>query len=101
MNCNKCIKRVDCKIYAMFKDQVSADWSTENNYCNMYHGIAINDSFEEIEETYWEADRLRGENEELKHTIDNLEETLTDNMSTISDLEYEVTWLQQELKAAL
>ena len=89
MNCNKCIKRIDCKIYDIFKDEVSADWSTENNYCNMYQGVDIYDSFEELLD---ELELLNETNEELRDTIADLEETLTDNISTISDLEYAITY---------
>ena len=84
MNCNKCIKRIDCKIYEIFKDEVSADWSTENNYCNMYQGVDIYDSFEELLDELKTAQEV---NEELIEEKEELREDIANYKSLIAELE--------------
>ena len=75
MNCNSCIKKVDCIIYNQFKDVLSAEWSTENNFCNKYQGVLVDDSFDnlldELETSNRVGDELIDEKEELEEDIDN------------------------------
>ena len=98
MNCNSCIKKLDCVIYNQFKDELSSDWSTENNFCNKYQGVMLGDSFDDLLDELASLretnDELIEEKEELRNSIDThnstiriLKENIENKDNTISELE--------------
>ncbi len=101
MNCNSCIKKVDCVIYNQFKDGLSTEWSLENNFCNKYQGVLVDDSFAELLnelESLSEAnEELIEEKEELEEDIDNYKSLVEDLKDTNSELEDKISELNSHI----
>ncbi len=86
MNCNSCIKKVDCVIYNQFKDKLSTEWSLENNFCNKYQGVLVDDSFDDLLDELETAHRV---GDELIEEKQSLEESIDDYKDIIKELRKE------------